>query len=63
MLVPIIEKIFFPLVLFTSFICLTLLLILFSQKSTVGGRCTAHTRTEGVPFDKGLSSCLGRIGV
>lgn len=31
---------FFPLALFRSFICLTLLLILFSQKSSVGRRVT-----------------------
>lgn len=68
MLVPIIEQIFFffPLALFRSFICLTLLLILFSQKSSVGRRVDlrkTHKRTGGVPFHKGLSCSPGWIGV
>lgn len=57
---------FCPLALFRSFICLTLLLVLFSQKSSVGRRVTVGGRPTcvgGVPFHKGLSCSPGRIGV
>lgn len=52
----------FSLVLFTGFICVTCLLILFSQKGTTGRKM--HLRIQKrVPFDKDLFCCPGRVAV